>query len=68
MTHKLGGTVTAEGFIPYKNIGGVDMPVAMNIPAKASATLFKMLQFPVRTGDGRFVYVAPGGGRVVGAQ
>jgi len=66
MKNVIGGTETAEGFIPYMNKNGIDMPVALNVPKAASVNILKMLQFPERdaaTGD--LLYVAPGGRRVL---
>lgn len=60
MIHEIGGTMTAEGFIPYARIDGIDMPIALKIPHKAPIQLLKMYQYPQRI-DGRLLYVTPHG-------
>ena len=60
----INGTQTADGFIPYLNLHGIEMPVALLIHKDAPVTLLKMLARPERTPDGDLVFVAPGGERV----
>ena len=59
------GTITAEGYIPYMRYRGIDLPVAVDVPAARRNRRAYSAPLPTRrTVDGRMLYVLPGGGLI----
>lgn len=59
------GTITADGFVPYLPYRGIDLPVALDVPAARRNRRAYSAPLPTRrTVDGRRLYVLPGGGLI----
>lgn len=59
------GTLTADGYIPYKRYRGINCPVALNPPWQRFKSSYSLFWMPKRDHAGRLVYVLPGGEQVM---